>query len=133
MKKTLFSTIAAIALLTGCAAQQENTQAEAAATEAAPARINDFPTRDRVEYVLECMAKRGGSGSYITQYACGCKVDKIAEKLTFAEYEAARTYTQMQKAPGESGAAFRDAKQSKDLRAKLKEADAEAEKACFVK
>jgi hypothetical protein len=37
--------------------------------------VNDFPTRDRVEYVLNCVAQRGGL-SYINQYACGCKIDK---------------------------------------------------------
>lgn len=95
------------------------------------ARVNDFPTRDRVDYVLECVAKHGGL-SYINQYACGCKIDKIAEQLSFEEYDAARTFAQMQKTPGEQGAAFRDPKQSKDLRSKLKEADAAAEKACFV-
>ena len=94
-------------------------------------RANDFPTRDRVDYVLECVAKHGGL-SYINQYACGCKIDKIAEQLSFEEYDAARTFTQMQKTPGEQGAAFRDPKQSKDLRSRLKEADTAAEKACFV-
>jgi hypothetical protein len=95
------------------------------------ARVNDFPTRDRVDYVLECVAKHGGL-SYINQYACGCKIDKIAEQLSFEEFDAARTFVQMQKTPGEQGAAFRDPQQSKDLRNKLKEADAAAEKACFV-
>ena len=78
------------------------------------------------------MAKHGGL-SYINQYACGCKIDKIAEKLNFADYEAARTFVQMQKTPGENGAPFRDPKQSKDLRNQLKEAENAAEKACFVK
>ena len=82
--------------------------------------------------MLECVAKHGGL-NYINQYACGCKIDKIAEQLTFEEYEAARTFTQMIKTPGEAGSAFRDPQQSKDLRTKLKEADAAAEKACFVK
>lgn len=93
---------------------------------------NDFPTRDRVEYVLNCVAKHGGL-SYINQYACGCKIDKIAEKLTFSEYDAARTFSMLQNTSGEKGAVFRDPKQSKDLRARLKEAEQYAEKACFVK
>ena len=123
-------TIAALVLLSGCATTQETLNPDTAQAEPIPA-INDFPTRDRVEYVLECVAKHGGL-SYINQYACGCKVDKIAEKLNFSEYESAKTFTQMQKTPGEAGAAFRDPKQSKDLRTRLKDADAEAEKACFV-
>ena len=103
-------------------------------TAAAPetTRINDFPTRDRVEYVLNCIAQHGGL-SYINQYACGCKIDKIAEKMTFAEYEAASTFSYLRSTPGEAGGVFRDPKQSKDLRKLLKEADAWAEKQCFVK
>ncbi|MDD4914149.1 MAG: hypothetical protein PHW13_03810 [Methylococcales bacterium] len=101
----------------------------ASPAEAQPA--NDYPTRDRVDYVLECVAKHGGL-SYINQYACGCKIDKIAEKLSFADYEAAKTFVQMQKTPGEAGAVFRDPQQSKDLKGKLKQTETEAEKACFV-
>lgn len=96
---------------------------------------NDYPTRDRVEYVFNCIAKHGGlSGSkaYINQYACGCKIDKIAEKLSFEEYEGAKTFSYLKKVPGENGSAFRDPKQSKSLRTLLKEADAYAESQCFV-
>ncbi len=132
MKKALLFT-AMLLLATGCASTQQNTQAEAEATPATQTALaNDYPTRERVDYVLECVAKHGGL-SYINQYACGCKIDKIAEQLNFADYEAARTFVQMQKTPGENGAPFRDPKQSKDLRGKLKDADAAAEKACFVK
>ncbi len=128
-----FLTLALVLILTGCAATDDNVkpETEAAAVEPAP-RVNDFPTRDRVDYVLECIAKHGGL-TYINQYACGCKIDKIAEQLSFEEYEAARTFVQMQKTPGENGAPFRDPQQSKDLRGKLKQADEAAEKACFVK
>jgi hypothetical protein len=131
MKKSLIPSLAIFALISGCATMQEYSTPEVAAG-AEVTLPNDYPTRDRVDYVLECVAKHGGL-SYINQYACGCKIDKIAEKLNFEDYESARTYTQMQKTPGEAGAAFRDPKQSKDLRTRLKEADAEAEQACFVK
>lgn len=95
----------------------------------------DYPTRDRVEYVFNCIAKHGGlegSKAYINQYACGCKIDKIAEKLTFEEYEGARTFSYLKKTPGENGAVFRDPKHAKDLRTRIKEADAYAESQCFV-
>ena len=130
MKRSILIS-ALFVLLSGCAATQEAPPADVATSEPA-VQINDYPTRDRVDYVLECVAKHGGL-TYINQYACGCKIDKIAEKLNFAEYESARTFVQMQKTPGENGAPFRDPKQSKDLRSKLKEADEAAEKACFVK
>jgi hypothetical protein len=131
LTKTLSSCagIVVLALLNGCAGTAPETKpAEAAPT----ARVNDFPTRDRVEYVLNCVAKHGGL-TYITQYACGCKIDKIAEKMTFAEYEEANTFNYLRSTPGEAGGVFRDPKQSKDLRKLLKEAEAYAEKQCFVK
>ena len=121
-------------ILGGCASLEttEQTSVNTQTNESQSVRSNDFPTRDRVDYVLECVAKHGGL-TYISQYACGCKIDKIAEQMSFEEYEAARTFGQMQKTPGENGAPFRDPKQSKDLRGKLKEVEAVAEKACFVK
>lgn len=93
--------------------------------------INEYPTRDRIDYVLECIAKHGGL-TYINQYACGCKIDKIAEKISFAEFEEAIIYGYMRKTPGESGSAFRDAEASKSLRARLQEAEEYAERMCFV-
>ena len=122
--------MAVITLMSGCAATQEKT-AETQEPQTT-SYLNQYPTRDRVDYVLACVAKHGGL-NYINQYACGCKIDKIAEKLTFAEFEAATTFGFMRKTPGENGAAFRDPKQSKSLRKRLKEAEATAEKSCFVK
>lgn len=126
-------TLALIAVSTGCSTTQEQTAETAPAPVAADQpRANDFPTRDRVEYVLNCVAQHGGL-SYINQYACGCKIDKIAEKMSFSDYESAKTFSYLKGTPGESGGVFRDPKQSKDLRTLLKEAEAYAEKSCFVK
>ncbi len=121
-KKTFFSLIFLL-LLSGCASTD---------TETPVTYIDQYPTRDRVEYVLQCVAKHGGL-TFINQYACGCKIDKIAEKLTFKEYEAATTFGYMRKTPGENGAAFRDPKQSRSLKKRLQEAEAYAERMCFVK
>jgi len=119
------------AAISGCTAIPEKT-VEQAPAEATPL-ANDYPTRDRVEYVLNCVAQHGGL-TYITQYACGCKIDKIAEKMTFTEFESAKTFTYLSKGQtGDAGAVFRDPAQSKDLRTRLKEAEASAEKSCFVK
>src|SRR5450631_2397253 len=119
------------AAITGCTTTPEKKVEQVPVEKAALA--NDYPTRDRVEYVLNCVAQHGGL-TYITQYACGCKIDKIAEKLTFSEFESAKTFTYLSKGQtGDAGAVFRDPAQSKDLRTRLKEAEASAEKSCFVK
>jgi hypothetical protein len=125
--------LASALALTGCATTESKDAGQAQTeTKEQTAQKHDYPTRDRVEYVFNCVAQHGGL-TFITQYACGCKIDKIAEKLTFEEYEAARTFTQLKNTPGEAGSVFRDPKQSKDLRKQLKEAEAYAEKQCFVK
>lgn len=116
-------------IIAGCATNPEK---EVEATVVATVLINDYPTRDRVEYVLNCVAQHGGL-SYINQYACGCKLDKVAEKLSFNDFDAAKTFSYLKSTPGENGAAFRDPKQSKDLRKQLKEAEVSAEQNCFVK
>jgi len=126
--KALSISLLAAIFVASCASTPEQPAAE----QAQAVNVNDYPTRDRVEYVLNCVAQHGGL-SFITQYACGCKIDKIAEKMNFAEYEAARTFSMLKSTPGEAGGVFRDPKQSKDLRKQLKEAEAFAEKSCFVK
>jgi hypothetical protein len=134
MKNKYVTSIVSLCLcaaIAGCTTTPEKT-VEQTPVEATPL-VNDYPTRDRVEYVLNCVAQHGGL-TYITQYACGCKIDKIAEKLTFTEFEAAKTFTYLSKGQtGDAGGVFRDPAQSKDLRKRLKEAEAYAEKSCFVK
>ena len=134
MKNKYKSSIVSLCLcaaIAGCTTTPEKT-VEQTPVEATPL-ANDYPTRDRVEYVLNCVAQHGGL-TYITQYACGCKIDKIAEKLTITEFESAKTFTYLSKGQtGDAGGVFRDPAQSKDLRTRLKEAEAYAEKSCFVK
>ncbi|MCX7073990.1 MAG: hypothetical protein QX193_08045 [Methylococcales bacterium] len=134
MKNTLKTTVLTVGfslIIAGCAGNPEKF-AENSAVPAVMVLQNDYPTRDRVEYVLNCVAQHGGL-SYINQYACGCKIDKIAEKLSFNDYDAAKTFSYLKSTPGENGSAFRDPKNSKDLRKLLKESEEVAEKSCFVK
>jgi hypothetical protein len=130
--KKIFVYLVLLGLLSGCVRTHDKTVKNLTTQPTSTkSYINQYPTRDRIDYVLNCVAKKGGL-TYISQYACGCKIDKIAEKLTFKEFEAAITFGYMRKTPGENGAAFRDPKQSKSLKKRLQEADAYAEKSCFV-
>ena len=129
-----FSTLIVCAvLISGCSTLSDNQPVELESTDTEIVIMNNYQTRDRVEYVFNCIAKHGGKLDYVTQYACGCKIDKIAEKLSFEEYEAASTFTMLRSTPGENGSVFRDPKQSKELRTRLKEAEVYAEQSCFVK
>jgi hypothetical protein len=102
---------------------------EAAPKDAAPAIANDFPTQARVEYVMQCMAERGGQ-NLDNMYHCVCAIDKIAGHFGYQEYSEALTFTYMFDMPGEKGGEFRDPPKSKELRDKLKAAKKEAE-GCF--
>ena len=103
MKKNLLLSLTVSAILAGCAT--ESTPPAATTEPTTQAALNDFPTRDRVEYVLSCIAQHGGL-TYINQYACGCKIDKIAEKMTFSEFDAARTFNYIKGTPGEVAVFF---------------------------
>jgi len=131
MKKSIpfFRLASLILLLSGCAT---NTNQSTLASNESGSFLNQYPTRDRVDYVLNCVAKHGGL-NYVNQYACGCKIDKIAEKLSFKDYEEAVTFGFMSKTAGESGSAFRDPQQAKELKKRIQAAEDEAEKSCFVK
>jgi hypothetical protein len=132
MKTTsLLSSALLVTVLTGCSTTEKTIATETVKEQSAPT-INDYPTQERIEYVLNCIAKHGGL-TYITKSACGCKIDKIAEKLAYNEYEEARTFTFLRSTPGEKGGIFRDPGQAKDLRTRLEEAEEYAEKNCFVK
>ena len=125
-KTTLLHCTLITVLLSACASAPETVPPRE------PTIVTDFPTRDRVEYVLNCVAQHGGL-TYISQYACGCKIDKIAEKMSFNDFESAKTFGYLKSTPGDAGGAFRDPKQAKDLGKRLKEVEADAEKQCFVK
>ncbi len=135
MKHTLTTALLATTLpllLTGCANTPEKTVENTAQPTTTASFINDYPTRERVEYVLNCVAQHGGL-TYINQYACGCKIDKIAETMRFSDFDAAKTVSYLRSMAGENGAVFRDPEKGKTLRKQLKDNEDAAEKSCFVK
>ncbi|WP_025770170.1 hypothetical protein [Thioalkalivibrio sp. HK1] len=96
------------------------------------AAANDFPTQARVEFVLGCMADRGGQ-SYDTLYPCICQIDRIAANMPYDEYTAAETLSFLYSTAGERGGIFRDAAPRSRQRINLFRAVRnEAEDACFV-
>jgi len=125
------SMIVLVALSAGCATQSGGRGPDAAAT-AKPAPGNDWPTQARVEYVFQCMREHGGQ-TYDNLYHCSCKADEVARRLNYQTYSEALVFKNLKSMPGERGGVFRDPPQSKILRDKLKQAEREAERHCFVK
>jgi hypothetical protein len=128
-----------VAGLVACGQQQGGDgspiqQPGAARSNAAPVQAGnpdlDFPTLNRVEYVMGCMQEQGGQ-NYDTMYHCVCAVDQIDQRMTYTEYDQAQTFTQLYGMGGERGAVFRDPPESARLRDLLKQAKAAAAKVCF--
>ena len=92
---------------------------------------NNYSTLARVLYVDQCIRKHRRELKE-PLYACACMIDKIAEQLTFEEYEKAQTYLSAKAVAGEKGAIFRT-EEAKASREQLEKAISEAESACFVK
>lgn len=89
----------------------------------------DFPTVDRVEYVLECMKNHAGKQEYL--YKCSCAIDKIAASLDYDDYVEASTALRYQSLGGERGAEFRDPEHVKAMAKRYKSIQSAASKACF--
>jgi hypothetical protein len=96
----------------------------------AAAQAGDFPTVDRVEYVLECMKDHDGKHEYL--YKCSCVIDAIAKRLSYEDYVVISAALRYQGLAGERGAEFRDPASVKAMANKYKTIQAEANKACFV-
>jgi hypothetical protein len=92
---------------------------------------NDFPTFDRVDYVMACMKDHGGQ-TMDNMFSCSCAVDKIAQHMKFEEYSEATVFERYKKMPGEKGGIFRDSEHGDALIKRLQEARQEADKSCFV-
>lgn len=103
----------------------------AACTAPLAAQAHDFPTSDRVEYVLECMQKHESKYEYL--YKCSCVVDHIAKAMPYDDYVTMSTALRNQTLGGERGAEFRDPPSVKDMANKYKALQASANKACYVK
>jgi hypothetical protein len=90
---------------------------------------NDFPTRDRVEYVLHCLQEMGRNSMDDLQ-TCSCRLDSVASGMSFESYGWAVTYDRNKRMTGEKGSVFRDNKAGKRLSKHLVAANETAKGQC---
>jgi hypothetical protein len=83
------------------------TIALAPAAAGAQARANEYPTVDRVEFVVECMYRHEGKQELL--YKCSCVIDAIARELKYDDYVAASLGSRYRDMGGERMGMFRDA------------------------
>lgn len=79
---------------------------------------NDYPTQDRVEYVLNCLQELGRNTMDDLQ-TCSCRIDKIASQMPYETYNYAITYERNKRMTGEKGGVFRDNKAGKKFAKEL--------------
>jgi len=92
---------------------------------------NDFPTRARVEFVLNCM-KESNEPPQASMYKCSCAIDAIAEKVDYATWVDLSTVANGITIAGERGGVMRDIKDGRKLIASYREMQESAKKRCFI-
>src|SRR5262245_23514206 len=94
------------------------------------ASANDFPTADRVEFVLECMQRNAGKQEFV--YKCACVIDEIAQKYSYDDFVEAATAARYQSLGGERGGLFRDPPKVRETAKRYLQVEGEAMKRCGV-
>ncbi|HTS22326.1 MAG TPA: hypothetical protein VMN79_11010 [Casimicrobiaceae bacterium] len=99
---------------------------------AAPlAHANDFPTRARVEFVLECM-RSSKEPAQESMYKCSCAIDLIATKVKYDTWVDLSTVANGITIAGERGGVMRDLKDGRKIAASYRDLQADAKKRCFL-
>jgi|SRR5271166_292430 len=93
-------------------------------------REHDYPTAERADYVIGCMAANGNTREALLK--CSCAIDTIAEQMPYSDYERAETALSLQLGGGVGGRVglFRDPPQIKAVIEELRRAQAEANLQC---
>ncbi len=90
---------------------------------------DNYPTSDRINYVLFCMDDIGGQ-SFDNLHTCSCRIDAISELMLFAEYEDATTFERYRRMPGKKGGIVRDSKRAGLLSEKLTQVGKQVARRC---
>ena len=90
---------------------------------------NDYPTAERVEYVLNCFKKLKRYSMDDLQ-TCSCRIDAIASGMPFEFYNFAVTYDRNKKMTGEKGGVFRDNRSGKIFSKQLSSLEETAKGQC---
>jgi hypothetical protein len=94
---------------------------------------NDYPTKMRVQYVLDCMDSHPKMNVYESVHKCSCVIDKIAEKLTDREFDDGAVTFKLKNLPADRGGVFRDNDEGQESLVSLKQAQEAAYDSCKLK
>jgi hypothetical protein len=97
---------------------------------AAQAAAFEYPTVQRVEFVLECMQRNAGKQEFL--YKCACVLDTVAGQYSYDDFVEASTAARFQSLGGERGGVFRDPPKTRDSAKRYLQVHSEAMKRCDV-
>jgi len=95
------------------------------------AHANDFPTRARVEFVLNCM-RESKAPQQESMYKCSCAVDVIADTVDYAAWVELGTIASDTTIAGERGGVVRAMKDGRKMIASYRELQENAKGRCFL-
>ncbi|HET7864245.1 MAG TPA: hypothetical protein VFL86_07520 [Burkholderiaceae bacterium] len=99
--------------------------------QAAPAAAFDYPTAERVNYVMACMRDNPGP-HYEMVNKCSCAIDALARDVSLDDFVAMSTATNANSIGGERGSYIRDSEELQAQIRKFRELQAAARKGCFI-
>lgn len=99
---------------------------------ALPAQADDYPTAERVTFVLDCLRDFPGPEYEMIQ-KCSCALDAIAERLPFDRYVTASTVSKAVTIAGERGGTLRENEQAQNEAREYRSLYREARKRCFFR
>ncbi len=91
---------------------------------------NDYPTAARADFVIGCLMEHQFKHDALEP--CACKIDVIADQLTYDEFDEADTILGVQRngGMGRANELFRDTPVAHQIMGKFHQAQAEADKEC---
>ena len=95
-------------------------------------QANDFPTAERVGFVLECMRDHTG-GEFELLNKCSCTIDRLAALYKYDNFVEAQTMAKAVTIAGERGSVLRDNEDAQKAARRYRASVTEAGRACFLR
>ncbi len=90
----------------------------------------DYPTKDRVEYVLECMQEKPDKPSFEMISKCSCALDHLRKQLSYAKFVEMSTSMKAITIAGDRS--LRESEPAQKQARTFRELQAKANKACYI-
>jgi hypothetical protein len=94
------------------------------------AKMSNYPTLDRVQFVLECVQDHPDKVHQEMVYKCSCAIDEIAKQINYEDFINAWTSSKAVTIAGDRGA-IREHQMVKGMVKQYKDVQARAQKICL--